>query len=48
MGCYMFELKEIMLHGRSKWEIVYVNGGKHVAYLNDKGEAKNLIRLLNN
>jgi len=43
----LFKVIEITLHGRSKWEIAYVEGGKHVAYLNDKGEAQTLVRLLN-
>lgn len=43
----MFEVKEIELHNRKKYEIVYKEGGKHVAYVNDKGEAMTLVRLLN-
>ncbi len=43
----MFELKEIFVHGKTKYEIVYKQGGKHVAYLNAKDEAITLIRLLN-
>ena len=33
----MFAMREIELHNRKKYEIVYKEGGKHVAYLNDKG-----------
>lgn len=43
----MFELKEIVLHGRTKYQIVYKNGGKHLAYMNDRTEALNVVRLLN-
>lgn len=43
----MFEVKTILLHGREKYEIVYAQGGKHVAYLNDKNEANVIVRLLN-
>lgn len=42
-----FKYVEISLHGRVKYEIVYISGGKHVAYLNDKSEAITLVRLLN-
>ena len=43
----MFTLKEFILHGKKKYQIVYTEGGKHVAYINDLGEARTLIRLLN-
>ena len=43
----MFTYRMITLHNRVKFEIVYVDGGKHVAYLNDENEAKTLVRLLN-
>lgn len=43
----MFELKEITLHGKTKYEIVHTIGGKHLCYMNDKTEATNVLRLLN-
>ena len=43
----MFEIVEITLHGRTKYEIIYASGGKHVAYLNDKSEAQNVVRFMN-
>ncbi|WP_225784533.1 hypothetical protein [Xenophilus sp. Marseille-Q4582] len=43
----MFKIVEITLHGRTKYELVYAQGGKHIAYLNDKNEANVLLRLLN-
>lgn len=43
----MFELKEIELHGRKKWQIVFKSGGKHLAYFNDLTEAQNVLRHLN-
>ena len=43
----MFKYTEIILHGKVKYEIVYIEGGKHVAYLNNKQETITLVRLLN-
>lgn len=43
----MFRLIEIVIHGKSKWELVYTIGGKHVAYFNDYGEAKAVLQLVN-
>lgn len=43
----MFTYRSITLHNRTKYEIIYEKGGKHVAYLSDEHEAKTLVRLLN-
>lgn len=43
----MYQYFVITLHGRKKYQIVFGNGAKHLAYVNDEGEAIALIRHLN-
>lgn len=46
MSSPLFTLVEIQLHGKIKYELVWKEGGKHIAYFNDKGEAQTVLRLL--
>lgn len=43
----MFTYVTIQNHGKFRYEIVYTEGGKHVAYLNSEQETITLVRLLN-
>jgi hypothetical protein len=43
----MFTVYELTIHGKTKWQLVYTQGGKHIAYFNDSGEARAVLRLLN-
>ena len=42
-----FEIRAITLHGKVKYEIVFAEGGKHLCYLSDRGEALNVLKHLN-
>lgn len=41
-----FKVIEIQNHGKSKYQIIHING-KHIAYINSKQEAETLLRYLN-
>lgn len=43
----LYKVKEIFAHGKTKYEIVFGHGDKHLAYINSKDEANNLVCHLN-
>ncbi len=42
-----YKMKEITLYNKTKYQIVFGSGEKHLAYLNSKQEAQEVVRHLN-